>query len=71
MQSQDAQGERTSFLASAGAASHDLLVVERQNDPSPYELHAGSVIPATLLTGINADLPGTISDRFATTSSTA
>lgn len=60
MQSQDAQGERTSFLASAGAVSSDLLVVERQNDPSPYELHAGSVIPATLLTGINADLPGTI-----------
>ena len=31
-----------------------------QDDPSPYELHAGSVIPATLLTGINAELPGTI-----------
>jgi type IV secretion system protein VirB10 len=36
------------------------LFAARQDDPSPYELHAGSIIPATLLTGINADLPGTI-----------
>ncbi|MGH7227281.1 MAG: TrbI/VirB10 family protein, partial [Gemmataceae bacterium] len=55
------QDERAAFLASSGSdPSHDRLVAVRQNDPSPYELHAGSVIPATLLTGINADLPGTI-----------
>jgi len=60
-QPQDPQDERAAFLASAGSsASHDRLLVTRQDDPSPYELHAGSVIPATLLTGINADLPGTI-----------
>jgi len=60
-QPQYPQDARASFLASAGSnASHDRLVVARQDDPSPYELHAGSVIPATLLTGINADLPGTI-----------
>jgi type IV secretion system protein VirB10 len=60
-QPQDPQDESAAFLASAGSnASHDRLVVVRQDDPSPYELHAGSVIPATLLTGINADLPGTI-----------
>lgn len=57
----DTQDERTAFLASAGiGGSHDRLVVAREDDPSPYELHAGSVIPSTLLTGINADLPGTI-----------
>ena len=42
------------------ARPHDRLFAARQDDPSPYELHAGSVIPAVLLTGINADLPGTI-----------
>lgn len=60
-QPQAPQDERAAFLASAGAnTSHDRILVARQDDPSPYELHAGSVIPATLLTGINADLPGTI-----------
>lgn len=60
-QPQTPQDERAAFLASAGAnTSHDRILVARQDDPSPYELHAGSVIPATLLTGINADLPGTI-----------
>jgi type IV secretory pathway VirB10-like protein len=44
----------------AAGSSHDQLFAALQDDPSPYELHAGSVIPATLLTGINAELPGTI-----------
>ena len=54
------QDERDAFLTSAASASRDRLFAARQDDPSPYELHAGSVIPAVLLTGINADLPGTI-----------
>ena len=44
----------------AAGSSHDQLFAALQDDPSPYVLHAGSVIPATLLTGINAELPGTI-----------
>ena len=44
----------------AAGTSRDQLFAALQDDPSPYELHAGSVIPATLLTGINAELPGTI-----------
>jgi type IV secretory pathway VirB10-like protein len=56
----ESQDERGSFLTSAASASRDRIFVARQDDPSPYELHAGSVIPAVLLTGINADLPGTI-----------
>jgi type IV secretion system protein VirB10 len=60
---QDAQTQdpRRAFLTTAAAGiSRDRLFAARQDDPSPYELHAGSIIPATLLTGINADLPGTI-----------
>jgi type IV secretory pathway VirB10-like protein len=52
-------GQPPGFLAFA-SASHDRLFSVRQVDPSPYELRAGSVILAVLLTGINASLPGTI-----------
>jgi type IV secretory pathway VirB10-like protein len=52
---------RNGFFATATMGlSRDQLLTTRQDDPSPFELHAGSVIPATLVTGINADLPGTI-----------
>lgn len=52
---------RNGFFATATTSlSRDQLLATRQDDPSPFELHAGSVIPATLVTGINADLPGTI-----------
>jgi type IV secretion system protein VirB10 len=56
----ESQDERDAFLTSAAGASRDRIFAARQDDPSPYELHAGSVIPAVLLTGINANLPGTI-----------
>jgi type IV secretory pathway VirB10-like protein len=54
------QNLRGALLGSAGSASRDRFLAVRQDDPSPYELHAGSVIPAVLVTGINANLPGTI-----------
>ncbi len=54
------QDERDVSVASTAGTSRDRLFAMRQVDPSPYELHAGSVIPAVLLTGINAELPGTI-----------
>jgi type IV secretion system protein VirB10 len=60
-QDAESQDPRRVFLTTAAAgSSRDRLFAARQDDPSPYELHAGSIIPATLLTGINADLPGTI-----------
>jgi type IV secretion system protein TrbI len=59
-QAAETQDEREAFLTSAASASRNRIFAARQDDPSPYELHAGSVIPAVLLTGINADLPGTI-----------
>jgi type IV secretion system protein VirB10 len=59
---QDAQSQdsRTFLTTQPAGLSRDRLFAARQDDPSPYELHAGSIIPATLLTGINANLPGTI-----------
>jgi type IV secretory pathway VirB10-like protein len=59
--SSDASGqeEHLAFLANAAAgASRDRLLSDRRGEPSPFVLRAGSVIPATLLTGVNADLPG-------------
>lgn len=46
----------------AGSADQDRwTLASRQQAPgSPYELRAGGVIPATLQTGINSDLPGQI-----------
>jgi len=40
--------------------SSDQFVATVRESLSPYTLRAGSVVPATLITGINADLPGTI-----------
>jgi len=59
---QDAQSQepRTFLTTQSAGLSRDRLFAARQDDPSPYELHAGSIIPATLVTGINADLPGTM-----------
>ncbi len=41
-----------------GAGVYDTHLVRRP--ASPYEIQAGSVIPATLVTGIDSDLPGSI-----------
>jgi type IV secretory pathway VirB10-like protein len=54
------QNLRDAFLGSAAKPVRDRFFAVRQDDPSPYELRAGSIIPAVLLTGINAALPGTI-----------
>jgi len=56
-----AQDERLRFMAEAAASeTRDRLPTARHADASPFVIHAGSILPATLLTGINADLPGTI-----------
>jgi type IV secretory pathway VirB10-like protein len=60
MRERQDQNLRDALLGSAANASRDRFLAVRQDDPSPYELHAGSVIPAVLVTGINANLPGTI-----------
>ncbi|EGO93852.1 Conjugation TrbI-like protein [Acidiphilium sp. PM] len=53
------QGEKQAFLNNPVARS--VYSPDRlQNPVSPYELMAGSVIPAALITGLNSDLPGPV-----------
>jgi type IV secretion system protein VirB10 len=44
-----------------GASSKDFLEAQRFSPLSPYEILASSVIPATLITGIDSDEPGLLS----------
>ncbi len=57
---QNMQGEKNAFLQSAQSPTQSTLQGGVQNPASPYMVMAGSVIPATLITGINSDLPGQI-----------
>ena len=53
------QSRKLAF-ASEGAGS-DIYNPHRLQDPaSPFQVMAGTLIPASLVTGINSDLPGTI-----------
>lgn len=55
------QSRKLAFLANSPNSSQTAPNVSLLNPPlSPYELKAGSVIPCTLITGINSDLPGSI-----------
>ena len=58
-QTPDIHQQREAFLARAGSV--EPVLNERLRPPvSPYELKAGSVIPAALVTAINTDLPGDV-----------
>ena len=51
---------RHAFLEHAQQPSA-IYVQDRIQEPmSPYTVHAGTIIPASLITGINSDLPGTL-----------
>ena len=55
------QDRKNAFLDSQGAAkTTDYLLTSVQHPRSPFELKAGSIIPAVLVTGINSDLPGPV-----------
>jgi type IV secretion system protein VirB10 len=59
---QNRQEDKEAFLRQAGQAEVPLYIGDRLHDPVfPYVVQAGTLIPAVLLTGINADLPGMIS----------
>jgi type IV secretion system protein TrbI len=47
-----------------GGNSSDYLQALRYAPISPYEVLAGSVIPATMITGINSDLPGVVTAQI-------
>ncbi len=58
-QDQNMQGSKKDFIQSAGYAG-EYLMHTKKKPISEFEIKAGTVIPAALMTGINSDLPGNI-----------
>ena len=55
------QDRKNAFLAGQGGVKPaDSLEVALQHPRSPYEIKAGTVLPAVLITAINSDLPGPV-----------
>jgi type IV secretory pathway VirB10-like protein len=55
---QNRQAEKQRWLEEAGQDKSDYLPSMVKTPISPYEVKAGSVIPAVMISGINSDLPG-------------
>lgn len=55
-----AESRGRAFLERAGDVGGTTVIAQLEPAGSPYTLRAGTVIPGTLITGINADLPGEI-----------
>ncbi|HWT30789.1 MAG TPA: TrbI/VirB10 family protein [Propylenella sp.] len=51
------QARRSDFAPSEGGDTNPYRLRPR---PSPWTLSAGTIIPASLVTGLNSDLPGTV-----------
>jgi type IV secretion system protein TrbI len=58
VQPANGQGGKRQFLA--GARSDDYLANPLRGPESPWEVKAGTVIPAALITALNSDLPGEV-----------
>jgi len=59
--SQDPNMQSTKIEFADGALDEAIYNPHRVVDPaSPYQVMAGTIIPASLITGLNSDLPGTI-----------
>lgn len=56
---QNRQDQKAAFIAKAGDAS-TRNPGSLQQPSSPYQVMAGTIIPAALVTGINSDLPGQV-----------
>lgn len=55
------QERKSAFLDSAGAMKGTgYLPTQLQHPRSPYEIKAGAIIPAVLITAVNSDLPGPV-----------
>jgi type IV secretion system protein VirB10 len=55
------QDRKNAFLGGRGGVkAADYLEVALQHPRSPYEIKAGTVLPAVLITAINSDLPGPV-----------
>jgi type IV secretion system protein VirB10 len=60
------QREKQAFLAQPGATGDaDYLQATRRDPISPYEVKAGTVIPAVMIGGVNSDVPGIIVGQVA------
>ena len=58
---QNQQQNKADFLQRNSSHSpNNYLKASIQHPVSPYEIKAGTIIPTTLITGINSDLPGQI-----------
>ena len=57
---QNNQGRKNAFFASGGGDEKEYVSKPMRKAMSRYEVKAGSVIPAALVTGINSDLPGNV-----------
>jgi type IV secretory pathway VirB10-like protein len=58
------QAHKNEFMRAVGNQRDDGYLQSRLEQPrSPYELKAGAIIPAVLMTGINSDLPGPVVAR--------
>ena len=64
------QQHKADFLSRDGANNATYLASRSLLPRSPFEVKAGTIIPTTLLTGINSDLPARSSARSARTSTT-
>jgi type IV secretion system protein VirB10 len=54
------QERKNDFLSRTGTSATETVARSVTAPTSPYELKAGTVIPAVLITGINSDLPGQV-----------
>lgn len=54
------QGEKRSFIKQSSSNKNDYVSSPEQKPISKYEVQAGTVIPAALITGINSNLPGQV-----------
>ncbi len=61
-EAQNGQSQKIAFLQST-SSNPDTIDSQLKTPVSKYEIMAGTLIPATLVTGINSDLPGTITAK--------
>jgi type IV secretion system protein VirB10 len=57
---QNNQARKSEFFANGGGEDKEYLSKPLRKPSSAFEVKAGAVIPAVLITGINSDLPGNV-----------
>lgn len=57
---QNLQSEKVAFLQSNSSVKKNTIQSQLQKTLSPFQINAGTIIPANLATPINSDLPGHI-----------